>query len=158
METDVYMENRERKRENVASLSCLSLAAPFKKSIFSLSSPTIFQRILPSNRLFEMHGWMEMAVVVGRKLAVNGQERLLQRIFDGVTSNLFLDVSDFKESDDHTLLRLVWRKFPRNRLSTEGQKMTISHSTQTNESSRQGLHKIPKIPSHLTRIASRPQI
>ncbi len=78
-----------------------------------------------------MHDWMEMAEIVGRKLVENGQERILQRIFDGVNSNLVLDTSDFKESDSHKLLHLVWRKYPRNRPPTEGQKMIISHSTLT---------------------------
>ncbi len=53
-----------------------------------------------------------MAVVVGENLAENGQEKILQRIYDGVNSNLCLDVSDFKESDNHKLLHLVWRRFP----------------------------------------------
>ncbi len=50
-----------------------------------------------------MYDWSEMAVVVGKKLVENGQERILHRIYDCVTSNLFLDVSDFKESDNHKL-------------------------------------------------------
>ncbi len=80
---------------------------------------------------------------MGRKLVENGQERILQRIFDGVNSNLVLDVSDFKESDNHKL-HLVWRKFPRNKCSTEGLKMSISDSTQTNDGSRPDQLKIPK--------------
>ncbi len=84
-----------------------------------------------------MYDWVEMAAVVGRKLVENGQNRILQRIYDGVTSDLFLDVSDFKESDNHKLLHLVWRKFPRNRHATEGQRTIKSLSTQTVEGSSQ---------------------
>ncbi len=39
-----------------------------------------------------------MAEIVARKLVENGQERILQRLFDGVTSDLTLDVSDYKET------------------------------------------------------------
>ncbi len=87
---------------------------------------------------------MEMADVVGRKLVENDQKRILQGLFDGVTSHLYLDVSDFKESDNYKLLHLVWRKFPRNRCPTDGQKTTISDSTQTDEGSRPGLLKFSK--------------
>ncbi len=82
-----------------------------------------------------MYDWMEMAEIVGRKLVENGQERILQWIFDGVNSNLVLDISDFKECDNHKLLHLAWRKFPRNKCLTEGlkMKMTISDSTQTDD-------------------------
>ncbi len=72
-----------------------------------------------------------MAEVIGRKFVENGQQRILQRIFDGVNSDFVLDTSDFKESDQHKLLHLVWRKFPRNKCPTEGLKTTISDSTQT---------------------------
>ncbi len=48
-----------------------------------------------------------MAAVVGKKFVENGQERILKRLHEGVSSNLFLDVSDFKESDNHMLLHLV---------------------------------------------------
>ncbi len=68
-----------------------------------------------------------MAEIVARKLVENGQERILQRLFDGVTSDLTLDVSDYKESDEHKLLHLVWRKYPRKRSPTYG------HFTQTTE-------------------------
>ncbi len=86
---------------------------------------------------------MVMAEVVGRKLVENDQERILQRIFDGVNSNFVLDISDFKESHEHKLLHLVWRKFPRNyRPPTDGQKTIISNSTQTDVESRAGRHKI----------------
>ncbi len=78
-----------------------------------------------------MHDWMEMAESIGRKFVENGQERILQRIFDGVNSDFFLDTSDFKESDQHKLLHLVWRKFTRNKCPTEGLKTTTSDSTQT---------------------------
>ncbi len=87
---------------------------------------------------------MEMAEIVGRKLLENGQKRILQRIFDGVNSNFVLDISDFKESHEHKLLHLVWRKFPRNKSSSEGLKTTISDSTQTNEDIRPGLQKISR--------------
>ncbi len=54
-----------------------------------------------------------------------------------------LDISDFKESHEHKLLHLVWRKFPRNyRPPTDGQKTTISDSTQTDVESRADRHKI----------------
>ncbi len=83
--------------------------------------------------LIAMGDWMEMAKVVGRKLVENGQERILQRLFDGVIFNFFLDSFDFKESHHHQLLHLVWRRFPRNGCPTGGQKTTISDSTQTDE-------------------------
>ncbi len=80
-----------------------------------------------------MYDWAEMASVVGRKLVENGQTRILQRIFDGVTSDWVLDVTDFKESNNHQLIHLVWRKFPRNRHSIEGQTTTATLSTQTDK-------------------------
>ncbi len=80
-----------------------------------------------------MGDWMEMAEVVGRKLVENGQEKILQRIFDGVNSNFVLDSFDFKESHHHQLLHLVWRRFPRNGCPTGVQKTTTSDSTQTDE-------------------------
>ncbi len=92
-----------------------------------------------------MYDWADMANVAGRKLVENGQTRILQRIYDGVTSDLFLDTTDYKASDNHKLLHLVWRKFPRNRRPpTDGQKTIISHSTQTEGVSAPGLNKIPK--------------
>ncbi len=74
-----------------------------------------------------------MAAVVGEKLVENGQERILHRIFGGVTSGMILVVSDFKESDNNKLLHLVWRKFPWNRHSTERKRAIASLSTQTEE-------------------------
>ncbi len=38
-----------------------------------------------------MHDCMEMADVVGRKLVENDQKRILHWLFEGVTSNLYLD-------------------------------------------------------------------
>ncbi len=69
--------------------------------------------------------------MVGRKLVENGKTRILQRIYDGVTSDLIFDVSDYKESNNHKLLHLVWRKLT----STEGQTTTVTLSTQTEEGS-----------------------
>ncbi len=92
-----------------------------------------------------MYDWAEMAAVVGRKLVENGQTRILQRIYEGVTSDLLLDTWDYKESDNHQLLHLVWRKFPRNRRPPmDGKKTIISHSTQTEEVSGIGLNKTSK--------------
>ncbi len=54
-----------------------------------------------------MYDWAEMVTVVGRKLVQNGQTRILHRFYDGVTSDLFLEVSEFKEPDNHKLLHLV---------------------------------------------------
>ncbi len=93
-----------------------------------------------------MYDWKEMAKIVGRKFVENGQERILQRIFEGLNSGFVLDISDFKESQEHKLLHLVWRKFPRNyRPPTDGQRTIISHSTQTEGVSGPGLNKISKI-------------
>ncbi len=72
-----------------------------------------------------------MAEIVGRKLVENGQERILHRIFDGLTSNFVLDVADSKQSQEHQLIHLVWRRFPRNRTAVEGPKTTCPISTQT---------------------------
>ncbi|MCP3664181.1 MAG: hypothetical protein GY696_17100 [Gammaproteobacteria bacterium] len=80
-----------------------------------------------------MYDWHGMAEIVARKLVENGQERILQRIFDGVTSDLTLDVSDYKESDEHKLLHLVWRKFPRKRSTAYGQRTNTSDFIQTTE-------------------------
>ncbi len=80
-----------------------------------------------------MHDWEDMASIVGRKLVENGKSRILQRIYDGITSNWVLDVADDKGSLDHLLIHLVWRKFPRNRHLTEEQQPTVS--TQTEEAS-----------------------
>ncbi len=44
-----------------------------------------------------MNDWAEMAIVVGRKLVENGQIRILQRIYDGVTSDFSLDVADSRQ-------------------------------------------------------------
>ncbi len=66
-----------------------------------------------------MHDWEMMASVVARKLVEDGQSRILQRIYEGVTSDWYLDVSDAKSSKDHSLIHLVWRKFPRNRHTAE---------------------------------------
>ncbi len=90
-----------------------------------------------------MYAWAEMATAVGRKSVENGQTRILQRICDGVTSDFFLDIVDYKESDHHKLLHLVWRKFPRNQHSTEGQRTTATLSTQTEEASSAGLGLAP---------------
>ncbi len=88
-----------------------------------------------------------MAEIVGRKLVENGQERILHRIFDGVTSDFVLDVADSKQSQEHQLIHLVWRKFPRNRRPPmDGQKTIISHSTQTEGVSAPGLNKTSKNP------------
>ncbi len=84
-----------------------------------------------------------MAELVGRKLVENGQQRILQRLFEGVTSDMILDVSDSKDSQEHKLIHLVWRKFPRNRPIDE-QKTIISHSTLTEEVFGPGLNKFPK--------------
>ncbi len=75
---------------------------------------------------------------MGRKLVDNGQTRILQRIYEGVTSNWVLDVADDKSSIDHHLIHLVWRKFPRNRHSVEGQRPTAV-TTQTEEGSSAAL-------------------
>ncbi len=77
-----------------------------------------------------MYGWEEMASVVGRKLVEKGQTRILQRIYEGVTSNWVLDVANDKRSISHQLIRLVWRKFPH---TAEERRPTVS--TQTEEAS-----------------------
>ncbi len=82
-----------------------------------------------------MHDWEKMASVVARKLVENGQTRILQRIYDGITSNWDLDVADDKSSMDHLLIHLVWRKFPRNRHPTE-ERRSMAVSTQTEEGSK----------------------
>ncbi len=71
---------------------------------------------------------------MGRKLAENGQTRILQRIYEGVTSNWDLDIADEKSSMDHLLIHLVWRKFPRNRRPT-AERQPTAVSTQTGEGS-----------------------
>ncbi len=85
-----------------------------------------------------------MAEIVGRILVENGQERILHRIYDGVTSNLILDVADSKQSQEHQLIHLVWRRFPRNRTVMEGPKTTCPISTQTEVDFNMGLYKISK--------------
>ncbi len=81
--------------------------------------------------------WEQMASVITRKLVENGQTRILQRIYEGITSDFVLDVADGKSSMDHQLIHLVWRKFPRNRHSMEGLHLTVS--TQTEEASSSSL-------------------
>ncbi len=81
------------------------------------------------------HDWEEMASVVARKLVEDGQTRILQRIYEGVTSDWDLDVADAKSSKDHSLIHLVWRKFPRNRHTTEERRLTAVF-TQTEEGSK----------------------
>ncbi len=97
-----------------------------------------------------MYDWSEMAEIVARKLVENRQERILQRIFDDVTSNLILDVSDFKGSDEHKLLHLVWRKLPRNKRAIDGQKTNIPNSMQTDKFSTPDQLKISKKTLHFT--------
>ncbi len=92
-----------------------------------------------------MYDWAEIASVVGRKFLENGQERILHMIYDGVTSGLILDVYDFKESDNHKLLHLVWRRFPRSHHSSEGQRTIASLSTQTEVTSSSGLGLAPSV-------------
>ncbi len=81
-----------------------------------------------------MFDWEKMASVVARRLVEDGQTRILQRIYEGVTSNWDLDVADDKSSKDHSLIHLVWRKFPRNRHPSEERRSTAV-STQTEEGS-----------------------
>ncbi len=81
-----------------------------------------------------MYDWEKMASVVARRLVEDGQTRILQRIYEGVTSNWDLDVADDKSSKDHSLIHLVWRKFPRNRHPSEERRSTAV-STQTEEGS-----------------------
>ncbi len=81
-----------------------------------------------------MYDWQEMASFVCRGLVEKGQTRILQRIYEGITSNWVLDVADDKSSIDHHLIHLVWRKFPRNRHSAEERRQTAM-STQTEEGS-----------------------
>ncbi len=52
-----------------------------------------------------------------------------------------LDVSDFKESSNHKLLHLVWRKYPRNCNYPERMATKNSSFTQTEERSSVGLLK-----------------
>ncbi len=80
------------------------------------------------------HEWEEMASIVARKLVSNGQTRILQRIYEGVTSNWAFDVADAKSSINHHLIHLVWRKFPRNQHLSE-ERRPIAVSTQTEEGS-----------------------
>ncbi len=104
-----------------------------EKEICATFLDGFFSKDPATNLAIMMGDWMAMAEVVGRKLVQNGQERILQRIFDGLNSNFVLETADFKESHQHKLLHLVWRKFPRNKCSTEGLKTTISDSTQTED-------------------------
>ncbi len=75
-----------------------------------------------------------MAGAVCRKLVEKGQTRILERIYEGVTSNWVLDVADDKSSINHQLIHLVWCKFPRNQHSTE-ERRPATVSTQTEEGS-----------------------
>ncbi len=88
-----------------------------------------------------MYDWAEMANEVGRKLVEKGQTRILQRIYDGVTSNWILDVADDKGSINHQLIHLIWRKFPRNQHSAEERRPTAV-STQTEEESSNALLRL----------------
>ncbi len=81
-----------------------------------------------------MSNWEEMAKVVASKLVKNGQTRILQRIYDGITSNWVLDIADDKGSIDHLLIHLVWRKFPRNRHLTED-RSTVQTQTEGSSAS-----------------------
>ncbi len=78
-----------------------------------------------------------MASFVARKLVENGQTRILQRIYEGITSDWPLAVSDAKSSTEHQLIHLVWRKFPRNHHFMEDLHPTVS--TQTEEASGSSL-------------------
>ncbi len=83
-----------------------------------------------------------MAEIVGRKLVEGGQERILHRIYDGLTSNFILDVADSKQSQEHQLIHLVWRRFPRNRSAVQWPKTTCPGSIQTEVDFNVGLYKI----------------
>ncbi len=86
-----------------------------------------------------MHDWEQMASFVARKLVENGQTRILQRIYEGMTSDWILDVADGKSSMEHQLIHLVWRKFPRNQHSMEDLHPTVSTQTEEASSSSLGL-------------------
>jgi len=60
-----------------------------------------------------MADWMSVACDIGRYFVEIGEERILRRLHEGVTSGLTFDIGDFKESRDHKLLHLVWRTEPR---------------------------------------------
>ncbi len=83
-----------------------------------------------------------MAEIVGRKLVDNGQERILHRIYDGLTSDFILDVADSKQSQEHQLIHLVWRRIPRNRSAVQWPKTTCPGSTQTEADFNVDLYKI----------------
>ncbi len=135
-------QRRERKRSGYPSAAACTRC---KINLLLFLSPAVFlNEIYHQICCFAMDSWKKMAEFVGKKLVDNCQERILQRIYDGVNSNFVLDISDFKESDSHKLLHLVWRKYPRNRPPMDGQKSIISHSTQTEGVSGPGLNKIPK--------------
>ncbi len=53
-------------------------------------------------------------------------------------------MNDFKESHEHKLLHLVWRRFPRNRSAAEGPKTNCPISKQTEVDLNIGLFKIPE--------------
>ena len=67
-----------------------------------------------------MDVWMSVGGVIGQKLTEIGQERMFNHLHEAVLSGLTLDVADFKESMDHKLIHLVWRKVPRNTDSSAG--------------------------------------
>jgi len=61
-----------------------------------------------------MADWMSVACDIGRYFVEIGEERMLRRLHEAVTSGLTFDIGDFKESRDHKLVHMVWRKEPRN--------------------------------------------
>jgi len=67
-----------------------------------------------------MDAWTSVGGDIGRGLAEIGQEWIFNRLHEAVSSGLTLDVADCKESMDHKLIHLVWRKVPRNADNSTG--------------------------------------
>jgi len=61
---------------------------------------------------------MSVAPAIGRYFMEIGEERILHRLHEAVTSGLTFDIGDYKESRDHKLLHLVWRKEPRTKTTS----------------------------------------
>ena len=62
---------------------------------------------------------MSVAPAIGRYFVEIGEERILHRLHEAVTSGLTFDIGDYKESREHKLLHLVWRKEPRTNIPVD---------------------------------------
>jgi len=86
-----------------------------------------------------MADWMSVAHDIGRRFVEIGEERILNHLHGALMSGLTFDVGDYKDSRDHRLLHLVWRKEPRN--------LDIPAGHVADDKTAKSIRKFDEIPS-----------